>query len=165
MHKRTANVQIRLAPTHKQPRGGRIDHDAHAGNGHDGHALCTRLRVGRHQPSHRLPDQCADGHQQQQRVGEGRQNAAPLPAVGVARIRAQPARQRAAPGQHQPSHIAQVVAGVGQQRQGIDPPAVKGLDRHKGQVQPDADGEGPVEVGGRVVVVMVVGVHAHVRVW
>ena len=124
---------------HEQQRGGGVDDDADAGHHHDGDALDGLRRL---QAVHGLPGQRAHRHQQQQRVDEGRQDAGALPAVGVARVGPQSAGQRAAPGQHQADHVAEVVAGVGQQGQRVDLPAVEGLDRDEGDVQRDADGEG-----------------------
>jgi uncharacterized membrane protein len=50
------------------------------------------------------------------------------------------------------------VAGVGQQREGVDLPSVERLDRDEEDVDADADRERPVEVRGRMVMRMVVGV-------
>ena len=70
------------------------------------------------------------------------------------------ARQGTTPGQHQPGHVAQVVAGIGQQCQRVDVPAIKPLNGHKPQVQRNANGKRPVEiVGHRVVMPVVMTVH------
>jgi hypothetical protein len=60
------------------------------------------------------------------------------------------------PGQHQAGHVTEVVGGVGQQGQGVDLPAVPGLDGDKPRVEHDADQEGAVEIGGGGVVVAAV---------
>ena len=99
------------------------------------------------------PCQRPHSQQQQQGVGEGRQDAALLPAVGMARVRLQLARQRATPCQHESCHVAEVVP-IGQQCQRIDRPAIEGLDADKGQIQSDADCKRLIEVGGCMVVGM-----------
>ncbi len=59
-----------------------------------------------------------------------------------------PAGERTAPGDGEAGDVAQVVAGIGQQRERIDLPAVERLDRDEQQVEHDADRERAVEVGG-----------------
>ena len=143
------NVDVVRAPAHEQQRGAQVDEDADAG---DDHHRDTLNRLGRGQPAEGFPGQRAHRHEQQQRVRERRQNRRPLPAIGVARTGPHPAGERATPGQHQAGDVAEVVAGVGQQSERVHLPAVKSLDGHEGGVQHDADREGPVEAGGRVVV-------------
>lgn len=75
-----------------------------------------------------------------------------LPAIGVLRVRPQPARERAAPSQQQTGNVAMVVAGICQQGQRVDLPAVEALDQHEPEIEGDADGERRVEVGCRVAV-------------
>ena len=60
--------------------------------------------------------------------------------------------------------VAQVVAGVGQQRERVDLPAVERLDRDEQQVEHDADRERAVEVSGfdRTVRMRVAVVHRRV---
>ena len=158
VQKGTANVQVVLAAPHEQQCGRGVDHDADTGHGHDSPALGSLRRA---QAVEGFPGQRAHGHQQQQGVEERRQNGGPFPAIGVARIGPQLAGQRAAPGQHQAGHIAQVVAGVGQQRQRVDLPAIPGLYRDKRHVERNADGKGPVELGGGMAVPVVVsGAHS-----
>ena len=63
--------------------------------------------------------------------------------------------QGPAPGQNEPSHIAEVVPCIGQQRKRVHTPAIEGFDDDEQQVQPNADGKGAVERRGRVVMVVV----------
>ena len=158
VQKSPLNVQIALSSPHEQQRRHRVHHNAHARHRHDGPTPVVGHGLGRQQAPRGLPHQRAHGHQQQQSVGKRRQNAGLSPAVGVARVGAQPPRQCATPGQYQPCHIAEVVACVGQQGQRIDFPAVERLDRHKGGVQGNANGKRLVEIGGCVAVV-VTGTH------
>ena len=99
---------------------------------------------GRVQPADRGPRQRAHRHQQQQGVGEGGEDRGAFPAPGVSLVGLQPPGESTGPGEDEAEHVAEVVAGIGQQRQRIDAPAVERLDRHEGGVDGDADREGTV---------------------
>ncbi|OIQ63450.1 hypothetical protein GALL_550100 [mine drainage metagenome] len=71
--------------------------------------------------------------------------------------------QRTTPRQHQTGHVAQVVAGIGQQCQRIDAPAVKGFNDDKADVERNADGKGLIEIR-RCVAVATMTVFVVVRV-
>ena len=61
----------------------------------------------------------------------------------------EPAGERAGPGEHEAEDVAEVVAGIGEQRERIGTPAVERLDDDEGDVDRDADRERAVEVGRR----------------
>ena len=59
-------------------------------------------------------------------------------------------RDRGAPGHEQAEHVAQIVAGIGQQRGRIAEIAVDGLGHDERGVERDADRERLAEIGGRM---------------
>lgn len=102
---------------------------------------------GRLQPVHGLPRERSHRHQQQQRIDEGGQARA-LPAIRVAHVRAQAPGECATPGEHQAGHVTEVVAGIGQQGQRVDFPAVVGLDRDEGVFSPMPMPEAALKLAG-----------------
>jgi hypothetical protein len=63
----------------------------------------------------------------------------------------QSAAERAGdPGQDQAGDIAEIVPGIGDQREGMGEHAIDHLDADEGRVQDDADEEGPAEVRRRM---------------
>ena len=99
--------------------------------------------------AHRLPGERSHRDQQQQRIGERGQDRGPRSRRCGAH-RADAAGQRAGPGEHEAGHVAEVVAGIGQQRERIDLPAEQGLDGDVDEVQCDADRESAIVAGGPV---------------
>ena len=73
-----------------------------------------------------------------------------------------PGHHRSRPGNHEPEHIRQIVAGVGQQRHRVGKEAVDCLDRKKAEVERDSDGERSAEIARRMR--MAVRVHVGVAV-
>jgi hypothetical protein len=57
--------------------------------------------------------------------------------------------------QYQTEHVAEVVAGIRQQRQRVLRPAYEGFDTHKQQVQDNAEDKDAVHGGGHDVMMMV----------
>jgi hypothetical protein len=161
VHERALDVDVMLAAAHEEQRGAQVDEDADAGHHHHREAL---RRLGRVQAAEGFPGERAHRHQQKQCVGKRGQDRRALPAVGVARAGPHAAGERTAPGKHQAGHVAEVVAGVGQQRQRVDLPAIKRLDGNEPDVQRDADRERAVEAGRRVVVGVAVVMASGVRV-
>ena len=88
-------------------------------------------------------------------VGEGGQDRGTAQAVGVAIARRTPHQPAGQPGQRQAQDVAQVVAGVGEQRERLGHPAPRRLGRYDAAVQNAADREGGPEAGRRMVVMAV----------
>ena len=114
--------------------------------------------------SNRLPGDPPNGNQQQQGVKQGGQNRRSAPAVGAIRTWCDFGQRIATPGHQQAEHVAEIMAGIGEQRERIGPQAKAGFDDDKGQIQAHADGKCPaVIVAG--VVVMIAFVHVVGRDW
>ena len=88
-------------------------------DGGDDHHRDARHRLGMHEAVHRLPGDGGDRHQKDQPVGEGGHDRGRAHAIGEARARPPVGHREGAPGQHQAQHVAEIVAGVGQQRERI----------------------------------------------
>ena len=102
----------------------------------------------------------SDGDQQEQGVDQRGEDRRFLQAVGEARRRGAPGHHRAGPGDDQPEHVRQIVAGVGQQRHRIGEEAEDRFGDHEPEVERDADREGAAEVCRRVRVAVIVVVMA-----
>ena len=89
----------------------------------------NRARLG--EATHRLPGDPARHHQQDNRIGERGEDRAAAQAIGA------PARGQAldqygrAPGQHQSEHVAEVVAGVGEQTLNVTARVAEGDTRER----------------------------------
>ena len=77
----------------------------------------------------RLPSDLAGDDQQDQRVGERREDRARPEPIGEPAARAAPAEQRRAPRQAEPQHVAEIVPGIGQERERAGRHPVSGLGR------------------------------------
>src|SRR4029078_6103820 len=75
-------------------------------------------------------------------VEERWEDGARAQAVGEALGGPAPREQSRAPGDGEAEHVAQVMAGIREQRHGTGPEAVGGLDGDEGEVEGDADDEG-----------------------
>ena len=94
----------------------------------------------------------AECDQQQQRVGQRGEDRRALQPVGVALGRCGARKHRAAPGDDETEHVAQIVARVGEQRDRVDPQADDRLDDDEHDIEADADPERAVERGRGVAV-------------
>ena len=117
----------------------------------------------------RLGANRADRDEQEQRIGERREDRSLLQTISEPGRRRAPGHHRSRPGNNEPEHIRQIVAGVGQQRHRVGEEAVDCLDRKKAEVERDSDGERSAEIARRMrmavrvyvgVAVRMVG-HAH----
>ena len=71
------------------------------------------------------------------------------------------AGQGAGPGQHKTGHVGEVVAGVGEEGERVDPPAVERLDGDIADIERNADGKSTVKVRLPVGVGMRMSVFTH----
>ena len=143
----------------EQPGGDAVDRDADRGDDHDG---SSRDGGGVGEAKDRLPRDRPDGQEQEDRVEQGGEDRRAAQAVSEAGGRRAPDEDAREPGRREAEHVAEIVPGVGEQRDRAGREAIDRLDRDEGQVQRDADGEGGAEVGRpvRVGVGMVVAVVA-----
>ena len=111
-----ADVEIVRAAAHEAERGAEVDDDTDGR--HDRHDA-ARDRRGMAESVHRLDDDRADGDEQDARVGDRREDGEAAHAVGAARRRAAPREHGAGPGEDEREHVAEVVAGVGDQRERV----------------------------------------------
>ena len=90
-------------------------------------------------------------------AGEGaKSRTAACRRCGAASVRA--ARDAAGPRERQAEHVAQVVAGIGNEGERVRAQAEEKLGEHERHVEGHADGERAIEAGRRVLVTMVVTV-------
>ena len=111
-----------------------------------------RLRLG--EAAERFPGDGAGRDQQDHPVGEGGQDRGRVHAEGEAVARLPVGDGDGAPGHHQTHHVAEVVTGVGEQRQRIGGEAVPDLADHQREIERDGNAEGPAEMVRRVVVMV-----------
>ena len=145
MQIRASNIQVAFAARHKKQRRGRIDHHPKPGH-HDNRPAAHRSWGG--QPPERFPGNPAQDQQQQDSAEERGQNGRPpepIAAPGGGFAGGQDARP---PGQQQAQHIAQVVSGVGHQRQRAGQHAAGRFHTHKDDIERHPKAESPVVVGG-----------------
>ena len=115
-----AHVHVALLPAAEQQGRHAIDQNADAGQYHHPAAI---HRLGMAQVVNGFPQNKAQRGVEQGRVQQRRLNGSAPVAKGVAprgRAARQPGR---APGQGQAQHVAQVVAGIGEQRGRVGPQA------------------------------------------
>ena len=109
---------------------------------------------------HRLPGDGADRRQQDQPIGEGGEDGGGAHAVGEARARPPVGDGEGAPGQDQTDDVAEIVPGVGQQRERVGEQAVDDLRGDQRDIERGGDGEGAAEALRRVrMAVVVAAVH------
>ena len=143
--------------------------DGDADRGDDDHRLADdRFRRG--EAPDRLPGDPADRHEQDDRVEQGGENGGTAQAIGVARGRALPGERARRPGDQQRQHVAQIVAGVGEQGDGVADDAIGGFDDDERDVERRANREGAPEAARSVrvsvrmsvaVMVIVMRMHGH----
>ena len=132
-----------------------VDDDADRGD--DDH----RRAVGRRrieQPPDRLRDDRPDRDQQEQGIDQRGEDRRLLQTVGEARREARLAITVPAQADHQPEHVGQIVAGVGQQRHRIGEEAEHRFGDDEGEVERDPDRERAAEIGRRMRVPVIVAV-------
>ena len=148
-----ADIHIALAPARKQPGGDAVDENPARRHRHDD-AARHRLRI--RQPPHRLDGNGATGDEQQHGVEQRRQDAAAFQPIGKARAGRTLRQPQTGPGDGEPEHVGQIVAGIGEQRHRPGGHARQRLDADIGEVERDADGKGAAEIIRRMAVPMVV---------
>jgi len=131
VQERPAPVEVVGMAVAHQPGRAEVDRDAEGGDHH--HRQPGDLGWGA-EAADRLPAERAGERDQQQRIGQRREQGGPAPAVGMARGGRAPGEDRGPPRQRQPEHVAEVVHGVRQQRQRIGGEAVAGLQQRVGEV-------------------------------
>ena len=149
-----AQVEI-AAPGGEQRRRDAVDEDAGAGDRHDDSAR-HRLRIA--EAAQGLPRQRADGDEQQRGVEQRGENRRAAQAVAEPRRRRAPGQHGGEPGDRQRQNVAEIVAGVGQQRDRMGENAARNFGDDEAGVERDADGERPAEIGGAWRVAMAVTV-------
>ena len=155
MQESAPDIQITHA-AHKQPGRGRVDQNADCGDAHYHRGI---NRFGRPQAQNRFPGQRPDGHQQQTGIDEAGKNGATPPAIGVARAGRQLACAIGRPGQQQPAHVAEFVAGIGQQGQRIRFPAIADFEQNEADIERNTHNKRRAVIGGptRMGMVVIVG--------
>ena len=138
-------------------RGDAVHRDSDGGDDHHGAALRVRRME---QPSNGLRADGADGDQQEQRIGQRREDRRFLQSVSEARGWRPPRHDRAGPSDDQAEDVGKIMPGVGQQRHGIGDEAVDRFDDDEAKVQSDSDRERAAEVRRRMVVPMSVSMSA-----
>lgn len=147
------DIQVLLLIADKQPGRERIDHDADAGHPRDTVAV-DRLRI--IQFADALDQNHADGHEQNAGV-EQRDEHGTLPiTVGIACRRLHASQPESDQRQHQADYVAQVVSGVRDQRDRVEPKSGSELDADENQIQHDTEHESPIQVVDRQMMVMIV---------
>ena len=96
-------------------------------------------------PVDRLDDDGAHGDEEDPRVRDGGEDGEPTHAVGAARRRLAAGEDGAGPGQDQGEDVAEVVACVGDEREGVGADAESQLGDDERHVEPDPDGERAIE--------------------
>ena len=142
-----AHVQVAVPPAHEQQRRAAVHQDAGCRNPHHRRRADRR---GAGEAPQRLHRDGAAAQQQDDGVGQRRQDAAAAPAVGAPRGRGAPGQRGGAPGDQQAQHVAQVVHGIGQQRDRVRRHAIENLQHDERGVGGGADGERPAERGRRM---------------
>ena len=154
VNERAADVEIILAAGHEPQRGADVDGDADQRDGHDDPGADGR-RIA--QAVDCLERDRADGDEQNRRVGQRGEDREAPQSVRTPRGRAGLGQQRARPGQHEPEHVAEIVSGIGCERQRVRANSKHDLGDDEREVEADADREGVV-VARRAMVMAVVGV-------
>jgi hypothetical protein len=116
-----------------------IHRHADCGHHRHRHALDRRRRG---KALHGFPGNRPAGEQEQQGVGERRQDRRAAQAIGIARTRRAFRQHGRAPGQQQSQHVGQVVAGVGHQRRRVGDEAVDEFDRDEQRIDADRQRKG-----------------------
>ena len=147
-----AAVEVLVMAAAHEPRGAEVDRDADRGDHDHWQRRDLRRRV---EAAHRFPGERAGEADQQQGVGQRREQGGATPAVGMALGRQAPREHGGAPGQAEPEHVTEVVQRIGQQRQRVGGEAIAGLEHGVGEVDQGRDRERP----RRVPVEMLVPVH------
>ena len=142
-----ADVDVVLAPAREQQRRGEVDQDAHRRDDHHRHAG-NGMRIG--EPLRRFERDRAHRDEQQQRVGERRQDRGAAQAIGEALAGRTLGELGPAPGDQQAEHVGKIVPRIGEQGDRSRPHPGTPLHRDKGKVEQRADREGAAEVPGRV---------------
>ena len=151
MQVRAAHVHIALAAAHEHQGGAGVNGNAHRRNQH--HDIAgDRKRI--EQTVYRFEDDAPARRHEDERVRQRRQNRRALQTPGETRARRPSGQREAAPGNQQPRHIRQIVAGISEQRHRIDPQTGRGLDADISKIEHHPDGKGPAEIWRRMAVPM-----------
>src|ERR1051326_3569996 len=143
MQKGGPDIEGAQAPEKENQRCRAIDDDPDRGDDDDRHPG-ERLR--RLQAADCLPGDPAGDDQQQDGIAERHEDRAAAEAVGVAPARPALAENRGAPRRREGEHVAEIVPGIGKQRERVRGDPVKPLGDAVGGGERHADGESASEI-------------------
>src|SRR5271168_5540451 len=149
MHEGASDVDVALAAGGEQPRADAIDDDARGGDYHHGP---TGDGLSVEKPADRLPAQSADHHQQKHSVEQSREDRRTAESIGESQRRRALDENAGDPCDEKSQHVAEIVASVRQQGDGVPDETENDFQHHKTGIERDAYRERSAEARGRVTV-------------